>query len=468
MERVVTRALCTHYRKRVYHKSNLLSLSTLVKGGSWLVSSRRIVLLFTLSLTVKLVCFIIGVMDGRVFDIEPLVLDVFAFGEVEAWRDYGLAYLPTIEAFKSGYTPYVDFWYAYPPLFLYLLAAFSYLPLQFWGPAIPIVVFDVLSTILVFLIGSRFLSQKESFIATLLFIMAPINLFYNDYLWLNPPLVTLPSLLATFFFLTKKYDLSALSLAIAFGFKQTGLILFPVLSVGMYKKIGPRKALRFIAIFISSVVAISIPYLFTSPQHYLWCLSGQRIGSVGSLGEEYWSRILPWATGITVPPPSYPIHGNGPINLAVPIFVFTSQGMEGERLFTYFWDFKWAASIGLSFALFASFILLLWRFSRLEKLEDYDVVCHLLISLILFNSFYERGIFKYYLATVTPFLVLAIRNRLQLALFILFNFSTLIVPRYLSSWILLPFLLHILLRILYCRIHARDASNPRCQKHYTT
>lgn len=78
---------------------------------------KMLVLLLAISLIVKLICFIVGVTDNRAFDLEHWE-NLFALGEVEPFRDYGLVYLPTVEAFKSGYTPYVDFWYAYPPLFL--------------------------------------------------------------------------------------------------------------------------------------------------------------------------------------------------------------------------------------------------------------------------------------------------------------------------------------------------------------
>jgi len=416
----------------------------------WLNDQRKIlVFLFAIALMVKLIFFIIGVTDNRVFSYTAPAPQIFAFGEVESFRDYGAAYLPTIRAFKSGYIPYVDFWYAYPPLFLYLLTVFSYLPLDFWGPALPILIFDALSVVPVYLIGLKFLSEKKSFLVSLLLTLALINLFYNDYLWLNPPLVTFFALLATYFLLTKRYGLSALALGVSFGFKQTGLLLFPASLLLVYKKASLKKALKFIAVFMVVGVTISTPYFFTAPRYYVGCLTAFKVtlGPMPEIGPEYYQRVMPsTGTNITEPSLTYPIRGNSPINSVFPIFVFTSQGMEGDRLFTYFRDFMGVAVPILNLALLSSFGLLLLKIFRSKDTSDRNAVKYLLLSLILFHSFYQGGIYKYYYAMVTPFLALFMPSRIRSVLFILFNFLTLLIPRFLSPWILFPFLIYIPLK----------------------
>jgi len=59
-------------------------------------------------LAVKFVLFLFGVESGMSFS-SPFS---------EAWKDYAYAYVPTVQAFTSGYVPYRDFFHAYPPLFL--------------------------------------------------------------------------------------------------------------------------------------------------------------------------------------------------------------------------------------------------------------------------------------------------------------------------------------------------------------
>ena len=415
---------------------------------------KSLVFLFAISLMVKLIFFIIGVTDNRVFDWGGGPPDLFALGEVESFRDYGMAYLPTIKAFKSGYTPYVDFWYAYPPLFLYLLTAFSYLSPDFWGPALPILMFDALSIIPVYLIGLKFLSEKKSFLVSLLLTLASFNLFYNDYLWLNPPLVTFFALLAAYFLLTKRYGLSALAFGVSFGFKQTGLVLFPVSLILVYRKAGLKEALKFFAVYAVVAVTVSMPYLFTAPQYYLGCLSAFKFPfiSMPEIGPEYYQRVQPpMVAGITEPPLTYPIRGNSPINSVFPIFVFTSQGMEGNKLFTYFRNFMGAAVPNLNFALLSSFGLLLLKIFRSKDLSARNAVKYLLLSLILFHSFYQGGIYKYYYAMATPFLALFMASKIRCGLFILFNFSTLLIPRFLSPWVLFPFLIYIILKTYFAR-----------------
>jgi len=407
---------------------------------------KALVFLSTFALMVRLMFFIAGVTNNRVFDFSGSPPDIFAFGEVEPFRDYGGAYLPTIEAFKSGYTPYVDFWYVYPPLFLYLLTAFSYLPLGFWGPALPILIFDAFSVVLVYLIGLRFLSEKKSFLVSLLFTLAPINLFYNAHLWLNPPLVTFFALLAAYFLVTERYGLSSLALGVSFGFKQTSLLLFPVSLILAYKKTDLKKALKFIAVCTVVAIIISMPYLFTAPQYYLGCLRVPFV-SMPETGPEYRQRIMPpTATGIIQPNATYPVGGNWPINSAFPIFVFSSQGMEGDGLFTYYQSFMGAAVPILNLALFSSFSLLLLKTLRSRDMSGRTVVKYLLLSLILFHSFYGKGIYKYYYAMVTPFLALFMTSRIRCALYILFNLSTLLIPRFLSPWILFPSLIYVALK----------------------
>jgi len=426
---------------------------------------KTLVFLLAISIIVKTALFILGAVGNRAFEIEESPPDLFAFGEVEGFKDYAGGYLPTVRAFKSGYTPYIDFWYAYPPLFLYTLTAFSYLPLGFPGPALPIVMLDAFSAVPLYLIGLRFVSPKKSFVASLLFTLSPINLFYNDFLWLNPPLVTFFALLSTYFVLAGRYELSAVSLAASFGFKQTGLALFPVLLVLVLKRAGWKKALGYVAFFVAVAVAISMPYLATAPQHYLGCVTMFKLPfwPRPETGSEYYQRIWPWwiETNTTQPVATYPVQGNSPVNSAFPVFVLASQGKQGDELFAYFNEFNGKAAVLLDLALLSSFCVLLLKVYRSRDVGDRGAVKYLLLSLILFHSFYERGVFKYYYATVTPFLALFMSSRVRGALFVLFSFFTFLVPRYLSPWILLPFLAYVVLKqpfiSLLKRLH-RDAT----------
>ena len=72
--------------------------------------------------------------------------------------------------------------YNYPPLFLYTLSIFAHLLNYIWSPAIPLVAFDALTALPVYLIAKEFLFKgkaKLAFVITLIWIANPINLFYN-------------------------------------------------------------------------------------------------------------------------------------------------------------------------------------------------------------------------------------------------------------------------------------------------
>jgi hypothetical protein len=78
----------------------------------------------------------------------------------ENWQDFSLAYMPAAYAFRAGFLPYNDFFYPYPPLFLYVLTAFSFLPLPSWSGAIPLVAADALTVVPLYLIARTLSGEK--------------------------------------------------------------------------------------------------------------------------------------------------------------------------------------------------------------------------------------------------------------------------------------------------------------------
>jgi len=235
------------------------------------------------SLSILLVISIIGKSLFFLFSIES-VKTGFSLPISEAWKDYAYAYIPTVQAFKEGYLPYRDFFHAYPPLFLYALTLFSFLP-YFWSMALPLVISDALTVVPVYLIGKRLLSERYAFIASLLFALAPINLLYVDYIWLNPPLTTFFLMASVYFLLARRYDLSAFTLAISIGFKQTSLLALPIVLLFLAKKLSRKMASRYFLIVASICFAFSIPYIFIEPRLYLYSIFRVPIGSWGELPE---------------------------------------------------------------------------------------------------------------------------------------------------------------------------------------
>jgi len=317
---------------------------------------------------------------------------------LEGYQDFRLAYVPLVSNFTAGKMPYRDFTYAYPPLFLYLLTPFSLASLPSWTMALPLVTFDVASVILVYLITRKFLSSSEALLASVTFALAPINLWYNDFLWLNPPPMTFFVLLAIYVFLSKRYAGSFLCLAIATLFKQIAVILFPVFLVALLKRSNGREVIKGAALYCAVCFLGSLPYIVTVPAYYFWYLGVPGFGSG-------WQGKFTYYFG-------------SPTNLAIVL---------GEDAYDPAKPFLWLA-------LLVSLAVLCWRIYRTEETDNRELISYVYYALLFFHAFFPRGIYKYYYAAVTPFSVMSARSRRGVLVFLGLNTLILVVPRFLTPW----------------------------------
>lgn len=354
---------------------------------------RMLLLLLVFASLIKLFVLSLAVPFG---EFHPGLADL------EAYQDFRLAYIPLVYNFTAGMMPYRDFHYAYPPLFLYLLAPFSLLPLPSWTMASPLLAFDVASVIVVFLISRRFMASREAFIASALYAVAPINLWYNDFLWLNPPPMTFFILLAVYAFLLEKYKASFAYLAVATLFKQIAFALFPIFTVALLRKSGRRDAFKNTVLYGSICFLGSLPYIITVPGHYLWLLGVPGFGPG-------WSTL------------EFKYYIGSPTSLAIAL---------GENAYNPAKPLLWAT-------LLLSFAVLCWRTYKPGTRDSMGFVTGVLYSLLLFHAFFPRGIYKYYYAAITPFYSIFVRNRKIALGFIGLNVLVLLIPRYLTPWFLL-------------------------------
>lgn len=386
-------------------------------------SRKDLAILLVISFVVRVLSLVLGI--ERVHSgLSPPVSG--------AWEDYTYAYTPTVQAFRSGYLPYKDFFHAYPPLFLYVLTMLSLLP-PFWSMALPLVVSDALTVIPVYLLGKRFLSERNAVIASLLFALAPINLFYVDYMWLNPPLTTFFLTASVYLLLKNQLNLSAITLAVSIGFKQTSLLALPIISFYLAKKMSRGEVLRYLLIVLSLCFAFSLPHLFLEPKRYLFSIFRVPIRAWGDLPENYFQL------GFTKPPgggqmdtatlPWYKLkwlkYGlTAPANLALPLFVF----LVPET----FSDLYAVASSALILILLGAYGTLLYKFHRRVGVQDEVFIQYVLYGLLVLFTF--NPVYKYYLAGITPFLALRSRTRRDLVIFTFFNLALLAIPRILTSY----------------------------------
>jgi len=363
--------------------------------------------------------------------ILAIVSPGFSIPNAEAWLDYAYAYIPSVQAFKAGYLPYANFYFSYPPLFLYALTAFSYLGPS-WASALPSVIAEALTAVPVFLIARRFVNVRGAFLAGLVFALAPMNLYYADYYWLNPPLTTLFLLVSVYCFLEGRYDLSAITLALSIGFKQTALLVLPILLLLLWKRTSRRVALRYLTIVAAICLIISLPYLFISPGLYLFSIFRLPLNPF-YLPQNYYQLVAPTGPVSTVNSATFTgyllawnnlIYVNGPVSLILPLFVFLVPGAQDA--FNY-------ANIGLTAALVAVYLLLLYRTYKKDQAQDRTVILYAMFSQLVLFTF--NPLYKYYLVGITPMLVLCAPGKRGLAAFIVLNLVMLLVPRIIAAYV---------------------------------
>ncbi|MCL4519905.1 MAG: hypothetical protein M1587_12000, partial [Thaumarchaeota archaeon] len=83
----------------------------------------------------------------------------------------------------------------------------------------------------------------------------------------------------------------------------------------------------------------------------------------------------------------------------------------------------------------------MWRRDN-QRVDTEYLLRYLLYGFLLLLVFYP--LYKYYLVGIIPILVLLVRNKKDAVAFLVFSLVFMLVPRYLSSWVLLITLIWLL------------------------
>jgi hypothetical protein len=362
------------------------------------------------------------------------------YGSLEGYTDYRDLYLRClVTPFLAGKPAYnLPIVYNYPPLFLYTLSVFGLVKLV-WFPAIPLVLFDALTVIPIYLIAKRFLfsgNDKKAFAISLIWIFNPLNLFYNDLLWLNPGPTTFFMMMSILFFLRKNWIFSSIFLAISTGFKQTAVLILPVLLIALWRMKGFSKSLLgYFAIYVGLLVGISSPYIFQNPQSYLWSLQLPLLGTPPGASSGY--------------PTTFVYDLSQPTRLTTFLGLVKFVNLQDAAVASY------PILNDIFLAVFA--LVILWLVSRnlrFEKkstegrfrainyrirlkhdiMKDSDVLIYSLVFLLLFFSLFGRGVYKYYFTSLTPLAMLIFSSRKGALVIVAFSMSLLLLPREVTPW----------------------------------
>jgi fatty acid desaturase len=98
------------------------------------------------------------------------------------------------------------------------------------------------------------------------------------------------------------------------------------------------------------------------------------------------------------------------------------------------------ASLFLLGALLVSITALCLRIRTTKVVGDARFVAYVLYALLLFHVFLPRGIYKYYIAYITPFAAIFTKNMSRVIAFFGLNVLVLVVLRIFTPWILVALL----------------------------
>jgi 4-amino-4-deoxy-L-arabinose transferase-like glycosyltransferase len=227
---------------------------------NWIMNKRSVkfsVSIFALAFGARLVTLFVRWHAGLNIDYNP---------QLGTYDDFAGYYVNWLQSLSSGLLPYKDFFYQYPPLFLYSL----FLPYYLGGPwaaAIGIILADTGSAVVISLIAVKLTDPRIALIAGIGYALNPFALLYEGYVLFSLEPMLLFVLLTILLLRENKLLWSAASLALAIMFMQEAIGLLPAYLI--YLRRYDRKSIAKAAIlFVGIIVVISLPFLILTPAQY--------------------------------------------------------------------------------------------------------------------------------------------------------------------------------------------------------
>jgi hypothetical protein len=326
------------------------------------------------------------------------------FEVIEAFADFDYYYLNFVQALVQGNLPYTDALftvdgvqtYIYPPLFVYILAVFYYVPsellfpniyfgalslgkdLAFLRVAFAFVLFDIVTFALMYIIARHLTRNRAIPVAVmLLYALNPISLWWGNYLWLSTPLHTFFLVLGFYFMIRNELRWAILWMTVATMVKQTAALLIPVILFLEFRKSITQLVIS-LGIMTTVAMTVSMPYLVLYPIEYLQAIT------VG-LGPYWFYDVLP--------APTHPI----------PVSVLAFYWLEPFKFLVFY-----AVHYAIPWMVFLAIFWILAYWIPIQPAQQYQqqlVFLALLLSLAA-HIFLPRGIYKFYLIALLPFLIL--------------------------------------------------------------
>lgn len=331
----------------------------------------------------------------------------------EGYLDYDYYYYNWGQQFLKGFMPYTDAFnrsevngtfyetpYFFPPLYVYLCALGSVLPIDPFGIGLLITLFGFLTAFPIYGI-SLYLSQnpRVAAIASCTYLFNPVILYHTVFEWLNPAPFVFFMMLSFYLLMRGNRVAGTLAMMTSALFKQTAFFLMLPLIAYLLKRAPtteqkePEEGKRppgdeldtfgFVKIMLIGllfVAAISLPYIFDI-RNYIYYILERPGGFLLNDLSNY-------------PSPSQPV------TFAV---LFIAIGapeplIQAINLATYY-------SILLSIIIIPILVLMLLQVKDDRHLRRYwgKILFLSLLLMLGVHLFSPRGIYKYYCVALIPF-----------------------------------------------------------------
>lgn len=376
---------------------------------------------FWICFGVKSLAFFLGITRTTNWANDFVLFHVLDFEPYEDYKAYYLAWAAYMDGRPAG-ALYEIPTYIYMPLYMPTLLPF-YEVFPWWGMALPLVAASTGSGIVTYLIGREvFDDPKHARFAMALALLNPIALFYTDYLWMNPALFAFFSTLAIYCCLKDWHVASGFVLGVAVMYKQPAAIFLPVLLIAVLKwDAPPKRRARKIFKLAGCLAAFAVPVVLASIPHVVADFA--RYFSQAITGQSF--------LGVTSQLTRRQYQLGYPVNF---VTFFATRGFSDDVINALAFAVSgYLPLIGCAWTVLLLLLLAGWRDKpRLEKgvtLADlapprrvqfldarayhrravtrlvkfqYLLACTFLV--LIFQLFYPRGAYKYYLVLVVPFL----------------------------------------------------------------
>ncbi|MGY5854134.1 MAG: hypothetical protein RTU92_11245 [Candidatus Thorarchaeota archaeon] len=400
-------------------------------GMAWLLTGWK--RYFVVGMAINSVLFFIRVftLTNYSLGLPDIFLDVI---HVEFYNDYQFFYLSWIPNLWDGAWVYSFeiFNYLYPPLWIFTVSLLGWTPS--WLPGLVLFAFNILTGPLVYGIMKEVSGdEKRSIFAMMLYLLNPLTLLYGSFMWLNPTPFVFFVMLSFYLAAKNKTNESVVALGLATLLKQFAVIFFPILVIMFIKQRSDNTTRRVITSFIRStliysiiVIGVCIPFLLVNPGQFMQQVFFSNQGNYNNL--TYFISDL-WM----------PVHaGTFYLWIGAPTW-FT------DTLAFLTHNYVFLALSGI--LVYGSFSLRNLRRESVEEQSAYfrkvfsNAILWSIVAILCFQAFYPRGVYKFYLLILSPFLALLFDYRkLSLSDNLEFKFQ----KRY-----LLPILLSLIVILCY-------------------